>query len=75
MLIFCVSFLLQLPVSLEEIIDLLNDVNQQLGENEEAVDEVHEGFPVTSSPRSLTQPAMSAPAKNVLSPSKRSVVY
>ncbi|KAF5892096.1 E3 SUMO-protein ligase RanBP2-like isoform X1, partial [Clarias magur] len=70
----------KLPVSMEEIIDLLNDVNQQLGESGEDVDGVHEGLPMTSSPRSLTDPAgaashkfsMSSPAKSVLSPSKRS---
>ncbi|XP_026803097.3 RANBP2-like and GRIP domain-containing protein 5/6 isoform X2 [Pangasianodon hypophthalmus] len=69
----------KLPVSMEEIMDLLNDVNQQLGESGEAVDGVHEGHPMTSSPRSLTEPAVAAshkfssPAKSVLSPSKRSV--
>ncbi|MCJ8732174.1 hypothetical protein PDJAM_G00208100 [Pangasius djambal] len=69
----------KLPVSMEEIMDLLNDVNQQLGESGEAVDGVHEGLPMTSSPQSLTEPAMAAshkfssPAKSVLSPSKRSV--
>lgn len=62
--------------------DLLNDVNQQLGESGEGLDRVDEGFPVTSSPRSLQDPAvaashkfsMSSPAKSVLSPSKRPVV-
>ncbi|XP_060785155.1 E3 SUMO-protein ligase RanBP2 [Neoarius graeffei] len=71
----------KLPVSMEEIMDLLNEVNQQLGESGEAVDGVHEGLPMTSSPHSLTDPAvaasqkfsMSSPAKSVLSPSKRSV--
>ncbi|XP_060785158.1 E3 SUMO-protein ligase RanBP2-like isoform X2 [Neoarius graeffei] len=71
----------KLPVSMEEIMDLLNEVNQQLGESGEAVDGVHEGLPMTSSPHSLTDPAvaasqkfsMSSLAKSVLSPSKRSV--
>lgn len=70
-------------MSMEEIMDLLNDVNQQLGESGDDVDVVHEGLPMTSSPRSLTDPAgaashkfsMSSPAKSVRSPSKRSVVY
>lgn len=68
---------------MEEIMDLLNDVNQQLGESGEAVDGVHEGLRMTSTPQSFTGPAMAAshkflmssPAKSVLSPSKRSVVY
>ncbi|XP_017317433.2 RANBP2-like and GRIP domain-containing protein 5/6 isoform X1 [Ictalurus punctatus] len=71
----------KLPVSMEEIMDLLNDVNQQLGESGEAVDGVHEGLRMTSTPQSFTGPAMAAshkfsmssPAKSVLSPSKRSV--
>ncbi|XP_053352928.1 RANBP2-like and GRIP domain-containing protein 5/6 isoform X1 [Clarias gariepinus] len=71
----------KVPVSMEEIMDLLNDVNQQLGESGDDVDVVHEGLPMTSSPRSLTDPAgaashkfsMSSPAKSVRSPSKRSV--
>ncbi|KAI5107450.1 E3 SUMO-protein ligase RanBP2 isoform X2 [Silurus meridionalis] len=71
----------KLPVSMEEILDLLSDVNQQLGENGEVVDGVCEEHPLTSSPRSFTEPtaaashkfSMSSPAKNLLSPSKRSV--
>ena len=71
----------QLPVSMEEVMDLLNDVNQQLGESGEAVHRL-DGLPMTSSPRSLTDPAvaashklsMSSPVKSVLSPSKRPVV-
>ncbi|KAG7331541.1 hypothetical protein KOW79_005510 [Hemibagrus wyckioides] len=71
----------KLPVSLEEIMDLLNDVNQQLGECGDAVDGIDERLPMTSSPRSRREPAvaasnkfsMSSPAKSVLSPSKRSV--
>ncbi|KAL7866306.1 hypothetical protein SRHO_G00115530 [Serrasalmus rhombeus] len=71
----------KLPVSMEEVMDLLNDVNQQLGESGEALDGVDGGLPMTSSPRSLADPAvaashklsMSSPAKSVLSPSKRPV--
>ncbi|KAL7881174.1 hypothetical protein AOLI_G00080220 [Acnodon oligacanthus] len=71
----------KLPVSMEEVMDLLNDVNQQLGETGEALDAVDGELPMTSSPRSLTDPAvaashklsMSSPAKSVLSPSKRPV--
>ncbi|XP_072542547.1 E3 SUMO-protein ligase RanBP2 isoform X1 [Salminus brasiliensis] len=71
----------KLPVSMEEIVDLLNEVNNQLGESGEALDRV-DGLPMTSSPRSLSDPAvasshkfsMSSPAKpSVLSPSKRPV--
>uniref|UniRef100_A0AAR2JST9 RAN binding protein 2 n=1 Tax=Pygocentrus nattereri TaxID=42514 RepID=A0AAR2JST9_PYGNA len=71
----------KLPVSMEEVMDLLNDVNQQLGESGEGLDGVDGGLPMTSSPRSLADPAvaashklsMSSPAKSVLSPSKRPV--
>ncbi|XP_035376438.1 E3 SUMO-protein ligase RanBP2 isoform X3 [Electrophorus electricus] len=71
----------KLPVSMEEIIDLLNDVNQQLGENREAMDQTDGGLAITSSPRLLTEAdvalphkfSMSSPAKSVLSPSKRPV--
>ncbi|KAI4893683.1 hypothetical protein NFI96_020053 [Prochilodus magdalenae] len=70
----------KLPVSMEEVMDLLNDVNQQLGESGEAVHRL-DGLPMTSSPRSLPDPAvaashklsMSSPVKSVLSPSKRPV--
>uniref|UniRef100_A0A9J7Z7I0 E3 SUMO-protein ligase RanBP2 n=2 Tax=Cyprinus carpio TaxID=7962 RepID=A0A9J7Z7I0_CYPCA len=64
----------KIPVSMEEVMDLLNEVNQQLvGE----VDEDQVDYPVTSSPG---QPAeghvkFSTPSssKSVMSPSKRSV--
>uniref|UniRef100_A0A8C7C8S6 E3 SUMO-protein ligase RanBP2 n=1 Tax=Oncorhynchus kisutch TaxID=8019 RepID=A0A8C7C8S6_ONCKI len=46
----------QLPVSMEEVMDLLNDVNQQLGEIGEGMDE--EGRPVHFSPQ-FTEPAAS----------------
>ncbi|XP_073701305.1 E3 SUMO-protein ligase RanBP2 isoform X1 [Garra rufa] len=65
----------KLPVSMEEVIELLNEVNQQLedvGETEDQVD-----HPLTSSP---CQPAEGhvkfstpSPSKSVTSPSKRSV--
>lgn len=38
----CLFFIRQLPVSVEDIVDLLNDVNQQLGENGEEMDEEEE---------------------------------
>ncbi|KAG9271314.1 E3 SUMO-protein ligase RanBP2-like isoform X2 [Astyanax mexicanus] len=70
----------KLPVSMEEVMDLLNEVNNQLGESGEGMDRV-DGLPMTSSPRSLADPtvagshkfSMSSPAKSVLSPSKRPV--
>ncbi|XP_026128498.1 E3 SUMO-protein ligase RanBP2-like isoform X2 [Carassius auratus] len=64
----------KLPVSMEEVMDLLNEVNQQLvGE----VDEDQLEFPVTSSPGQPTEGHVkfSTPSssKSVTSPSKRSV--
>lgn len=78
--IHCVLF--QLPVSMEEVMDLLNDVNQQLGEVGEAMDE--EGRPVHFSPQ-FTDPAASvsqikfapltpSPSKSFVPPSKRHMV-
>ncbi|XP_029567624.1 E3 SUMO-protein ligase RanBP2 isoform X4 [Salmo trutta] len=69
----------KLPVSMEEVMDLLNDVNQQLGEVGEAMDE--EGRPVHFSPQ-FTEPAASvsqikfapltpSPSKSFVPPSKR----
>eukprot|EP00063_Salmo_salar_P054570 XP_014029405.1 PREDICTED: E3 SUMO-protein ligase RanBP2-like isoform X4 [Salmo salar] len=69
----------KLPVSMEEVMDLLNDVNQQLGEVGEAMDE--EGRPVHFSPQ-FTDPAASvsqikfapltpSPSKSFVPPSKR----
>ncbi|KAF4109509.1 hypothetical protein G5714_010582 [Onychostoma macrolepis] len=66
----------KLPVSMEEVMDLLNEINQQL-EDVGEVDEDQVDYPVTSSPG---QPAeghvkYSTPSsfKSVTSPSKRSV--
>ncbi|XP_016369049.1 E3 SUMO-protein ligase RanBP2-like isoform X2 [Sinocyclocheilus rhinocerous] len=66
----------KLPVSMEEVMDLLNEVNQQL-EDVGEVDEDQVDYPVTSSP---SQPAEGhvkfstpSPSKSVTSPSKRSV--
>uniref|UniRef100_A0A8C7VFJ9 E3 SUMO-protein ligase RanBP2 n=1 Tax=Oncorhynchus mykiss TaxID=8022 RepID=A0A8C7VFJ9_ONCMY len=75
--IHCV--LSQLPVSMEAVMDLLNDVNQQLGEIGEAMDE--EGRPVHFSPQ-FTEPAASvahikfapltpSPSKSFVPSSKR----
>uniref|UniRef100_A0A8C8D593 E3 SUMO-protein ligase RanBP2 n=1 Tax=Oncorhynchus tshawytscha TaxID=74940 RepID=A0A8C8D593_ONCTS len=69
----------KLPVSMEEVMDLLNDVNQQLGEIGEAMDE--EGRPVHFSPQ-FTEPAASvahikfapltpSPSKSFVPSSKR----
>uniref|UniRef100_A0A4W5KTT5 E3 SUMO-protein ligase RanBP2 n=1 Tax=Hucho hucho TaxID=62062 RepID=A0A4W5KTT5_9TELE len=69
----------KLPVSMEEVMDLLNDVNQQLGEIGEAMDE--EGRPVHFSPQ-FTESAASvshikftpltpSPSKSFVPPSKR----
>ncbi|XP_067299080.1 E3 SUMO-protein ligase RanBP2-like isoform X2 [Pseudorasbora parva] len=66
----------KLPVSMEDVMDLLNEVNQQLADdgepNEHQVD-----YPLTSSP---SQPpemhvkfSTPSPSKSVTSPSKRSV--
>ncbi|XP_029968661.1 ranBP2-like and GRIP domain-containing protein 3 isoform X2 [Salarias fasciatus] len=75
----------KLPVSMEEVVDLLNDVNQQLGENGEIMDEEDEKEedgrePTHSSPAHLTENAAaishikfstSSPNKSIISPSKR----
>uniref|UniRef100_A0A6Q2XT76 E3 SUMO-protein ligase RanBP2 n=1 Tax=Esox lucius TaxID=8010 RepID=A0A6Q2XT76_ESOLU len=83
--IHCVAGVLQLPVSMEEVMDLLNDVNQQLGESGEAMDEEEEdGGPVHSSPQ-FTEPASSgshvrfapltpSPSRSLVSPSKRHLI-
>ncbi len=71
-----VCVFVKLPVSMEEMMDLLNEVNQQL-EDVGEVDEDQVDYPVTSTPG---QPAgrvkFSSPSsfKSVTSPSKRSVV-
>ncbi|KAJ8013025.1 hypothetical protein DPEC_G00049020 [Dallia pectoralis] len=72
----------KLPVSMEEVMDLLNDVNQQLGE--EAVNEEEDGGPVHSSPQ-FTEPAATgshvrfapltpSPGRSSVSPSKRHLI-
>lgn len=75
----------QLPVSMEEILDLLNDVNQQLGETQEDMEEeeleLRQG-PTHSSPARLAETsatishikfASPSPSKSIVSPSKRLV--
>lgn len=76
----------QLPVSMEEIVDLLNDVNQQLDENDNAVGEVNDNVkeeskgPVHSSPAQPTEASAMishikfSPNKSLLSPTKRHMV-
>uniref|UniRef100_A0AAX7SCS1 E3 SUMO-protein ligase RanBP2 n=1 Tax=Astatotilapia calliptera TaxID=8154 RepID=A0AAX7SCS1_ASTCA len=79
-------FLSQLPVSMEEVVDLLNDVNQQLGENGEVMDEEDEKEegslrgPAHSSPAHLGETSATishikfstpSPNKSIVSPSKR----
>ncbi|XP_062258381.1 E3 SUMO-protein ligase RanBP2 isoform X2 [Platichthys flesus] len=75
----------KLPVSMEEVVDLLNDVNQQLGESGEAIDEEEEKEevqrgPVHSSPAhpietsaTISHIKFSSPSPNkiIVSPSKR----
>ncbi|KAL0185376.1 hypothetical protein M9458_021073, partial [Cirrhinus mrigala] len=67
-----------LPVSMEEVIDSLNEVNQQLEDFGEVVEDQVD-YPLTSSPG---QPAEGhvkfstpSPSKSVTSPSKRSVFH
>uniref|UniRef100_A0AAX7UBF1 E3 SUMO-protein ligase RanBP2 n=1 Tax=Astatotilapia calliptera TaxID=8154 RepID=A0AAX7UBF1_ASTCA len=76
----------KLPVSMEEVVDLLNDVNQQLGENGEVMDEEDEKEegslrgPAHSSPAHLGETSATishikfstpSPNKSIVSPSKR----
>ncbi|XP_071357081.1 E3 SUMO-protein ligase RanBP2 isoform X2 [Trachinotus anak] len=76
----------KLPVSMEEVVDLLNDVNQQLGESGEAMDEEEEKEedcrrrPAHSSPAHPTETSATishikfstpSPNKSLVSPSKR----
>ncbi|XP_066562087.1 E3 SUMO-protein ligase RanBP2 [Amia ocellicauda] len=71
----------KLPVSVEEVMDLLNDVTQQLGDCGEAMDEDEEDRPpVNASPGRLAEPvgaishikfSTPSPTKAVPSPSKR----
>ncbi|MFT7817969.1 E3 SUMO-protein ligase RanBP2-like isoform X1 [Arapaima gigas] len=67
----------KLPVSKEEVLDLLNDVNQQLGESDEET-EINSARPLNSS--QLIEPggsvaqikfATPSPTKSCVSPSKR----
>uniref|UniRef100_A0A7N6AR43 E3 SUMO-protein ligase RanBP2 n=1 Tax=Anabas testudineus TaxID=64144 RepID=A0A7N6AR43_ANATE len=79
----CLNFVSQLPVSMEEVVDLLNVVNQQLGESGDAIDEEEEDSqrgPAHSSPAHPTETSavMShikfstpSPNKSIVSPSKR----
>ncbi|KAM4730719.1 E3 SUMO-protein ligase RanBP2 [Anableps anableps] len=76
----------KLPVSMEEVVDLLNDVNQQLGETQDDMEEETEQElelrrgPTHSSPARLTETsatishikfASPSPSKSIVSPSKR----
>ncbi|XP_019945467.2 E3 SUMO-protein ligase RanBP2 isoform X3 [Paralichthys olivaceus] len=75
----------KLPVSMEEVVDLLNDVNQQLGESGEAIDEEEEKEegergPAHSSPAHPIETSATishikfstpSPNKSIVSPSKR----
>ncbi|XP_021179409.2 LOW QUALITY PROTEIN: ranBP2-like and GRIP domain-containing protein 4 [Fundulus heteroclitus] len=74
----------KLPVSMEEVVDLLNDVNQQLGETGENLEEEEElevrRGPTHSSPARLSETsatishikfASPSPSKSIVSPSKR----
>ncbi|XP_069554564.1 E3 SUMO-protein ligase RanBP2 isoform X2 [Brachyistius frenatus] len=74
----------KLPVSMEEVVDLMNDVNQQLGEGDEAMDEEKEDEgrrgpahsspahpPETSATISHIKFSTTSPNKSIISPSKR----
>lgn len=84
-----VTLVSQLPVSMEEVVDLLNDVNQQLGESVEAMDgeeeKEEEGRrgPTHSSPAHPIETSTTishikfstpSPNKSIISPSKRHLV-
>ncbi|KAL0963548.1 hypothetical protein UPYG_G00307810 [Umbra pygmaea] len=73
----------KLPVSVEVVMDLLNDVNQQLGEGGEAIEEdEEEGGPVQSSPEFAATsgshvrfaPLTPSPSRSFISPSKRHLI-
>ncbi|KAM3862244.1 E3 SUMO-protein ligase RanBP2 [Diretmus argenteus] len=76
----------KLPVSMEEVMDLLNEVNQQLGESGETMDEEEEegrGGPAHSSPARPTETTAAishikfstpSPNKSIISPSKRHLI-
>uniref|UniRef100_A0A7N8YBK4 RAN binding protein 2 n=1 Tax=Mastacembelus armatus TaxID=205130 RepID=A0A7N8YBK4_9TELE len=72
----CLHFISQLPVSMEEVVDLLNDVNQQL----EDIGENGRRGPAHSSPAQPTETnatishikfSSPSPSKSLISPSKR----
>ncbi|XP_039529765.1 E3 SUMO-protein ligase RanBP2-like isoform X4 [Pimephales promelas] len=66
----------KLPVSMEDVMDMLNEVNHQLAEDDER-DEDHVDYPLTSSPGQPTEPHVKfstpSPSKSSTSPSKRSM--
>ncbi|XDV31404.1 hypothetical protein PO909_034098, partial [Leuciscus waleckii] len=66
----------KLPISMEDVMDLLNEVNQQLSEDDER-DEDQVDYPLTSSPGQPTEPHVKfstpSPSKSATSPSKRSM--
>ncbi|XP_042282968.1 ranBP2-like and GRIP domain-containing protein 3 [Thunnus maccoyii] len=79
----------KLPVSMEEVLDLLNDVNQQLGDDGEDMDEEEEKEdmgrrgPAHSSPAHPTETSATishikfstlSPNKSIVSPSKRHLI-
>ncbi|XP_051938022.1 E3 SUMO-protein ligase RanBP2 isoform X1 [Hippocampus zosterae] len=68
----------KLPVSMEEIVDLLNDVNQQLGESgEDDEEQKNNGFqgPAHSSATiSHVKFSSPSPSKTLVSPSKRHLI-
>ncbi|XP_034740454.1 E3 SUMO-protein ligase RanBP2 isoform X2 [Etheostoma cragini] len=79
----------RLPVSMEEVVDLLNEVNQQLGESGDAMDEEEEkevegrGGLAHSSPAHPTDNSATithikfstpSPNKSIISPSKRHLI-
>ncbi|KAG1949941.1 E3 SUMO-protein ligase RanBP2 [Pimephales promelas] len=66
----------KLPVSMEDVMDMLNEVNHQLAEDDDW-DEDHVDYPLTSSPGQPTEPHVKfstpSPSKSSTSPSKRSM--
>ncbi|KAL0185348.1 hypothetical protein M9458_021045, partial [Cirrhinus mrigala] len=64
------------PVSMEEVMELLNEVNQQLEDIGEVVEDQVD-YPLTSSPchpaEGHVKFSTPSPSKSVTSPSKRSV--
>ncbi|XP_045064907.1 LOW QUALITY PROTEIN: E3 SUMO-protein ligase RanBP2-like [Coregonus clupeaformis] len=78
----------KLPMSMEEVMDLLNDVKQQLGESGEAMDEeeeeeeedgpVHSSLQFTKPAASVSRvkfaPLTPSPSKSLASPSKRHLI-